>query len=287
MPVLLDTHHHFDFLDGVQLRRDFLAALAGHDVRIVAQTLTPSAFKELMAVVPELEAAGASPPLCSLGLHPWQLSSEQFADEQLDLFAREIHRTRFVGEIGLDFSPRRATDCPPAQQRRVLRQILGLVLQAAREGSGDEPYVLSLHAVRSTSDVLDLLTELDAARAAIVPVVHRFSGTSDELTRLVELGGYLSVHPHMLQAKRGRAYVRQVPADRLLLETDLPVEPSHRPPLDGDESAAARAAQATGMSAAREVADALASTIETLSQLRRGDMRAVVLQTQARLYGIR
>lgn len=30
----------------------------------------------------------------------------------------------------------------------------------------------------------------------------------------------------MLESKRGRAYIRQVPADRLILETDLPEQPT-------------------------------------------------------------
>ncbi|MFR2031814.1 MAG: TatD family hydrolase, partial [Collinsella sp.] len=35
---------------------------------------------------------------------------------------------------------------------------------------------------------------------------------------------YFSVNERMLATKRGREYVRQIPLDRLLLETDAPAE---------------------------------------------------------------
>ena len=42
------------------------------------------------------------------------------------------------------------------------------------------------------------------------------------MTRHLRLGGYISVHPQMFNSKKGRAYLQQIPLDRLLLESDLP-----------------------------------------------------------------
>ena len=53
---------------------------------------------------------------------------------------------------------------------------------------------------------------------------HWFSGTSDELTRVIRSGCFVSVNPRMLETKRGRAYAQAIPEDRLLLETDMPPE---------------------------------------------------------------
>ena len=36
------------------------------------------------------------------------------------------------------------------------------------------------------------------------------------------------MNERMLATKRGREYARQIPLDRLLLETDAPAEPKHR-----------------------------------------------------------
>mgnify|MGYP004492342999 CR=1 FL=1 len=71
--------------------------------------------------------------------------------------------------------------------------------------------------------VLDVLERHGATRSNAC-ILHWFSGSSQELARARELGCHFSVNPNMLATKRGRAYVRQIPPNRLLLETDLPEE---------------------------------------------------------------
>ncbi len=55
-------------------------------------------------------------------------------------------------------------------------------------------------------------------------IFHWFSGSGDELVRAREDGCFFSVNEMMLKTRRGRAYANQIPADRLLLETDAPPE---------------------------------------------------------------
>lgn len=194
--MLRDSHFHLDFLDDpAAFLRDSLPL----GVEVVAQTVLPSHFARDIDKFSG-EWAGAIP---SLGFHPWWVDEDY--ERELDIFAAQLPRTRYVGEIGLDFGPRHVGSRD--LQVTVLQRILQLV--------GDR--TLSIHAVRAASAVLDLLEGTDAH-----PVFHWFSGTSDELTRLIRMGGSISVNPRMLQTKRGRAYIRQVPPDRLLLETDLP-----------------------------------------------------------------
>ncbi|MDY4918176.1 MAG: TatD family hydrolase, partial [Collinsella sp.] len=87
--------------------------------------------------------------------------------------------------------------------------------------------VISIHAVRSAGTVLDVLE----SHGLLIPnsdspaiIFHWFSGTSDELVRARNVGCYFSVNERMLASKRGREYARQIPLDRLLLETDAPAE---------------------------------------------------------------
>ena len=69
--------------------------------------------------------------------------------------------------------------------------------------------------------MLDLLQEANTlARHRVI--LHWFSGTSDDLNRAVTAGCHFSVGPRMLASRRGREYARQIPLDRLLLETDMP-----------------------------------------------------------------
>ena len=134
---------------------------------------------------------------------------------ELELLCELTAQHRFIGEVGLDFSPRHV-DTRVAQ----LEAFEAVASACARAGGK----VLSVHAVRAVDQVLDVLERAGALDGAAgnACVIHWFSGTSDQLTRARRVGCYFSVNPRMLESKRGRAYARAIPADRLLLETDEP-----------------------------------------------------------------
>lgn len=252
--LIVDAHYHLDFWRDRGERRVFAEAASAAGVQLVAQTVIPSGYLDL--AVDHL-----SPHMPSLGFHPWWIGSPDDVDAELEIFAEQVGTTRFVGEIGLDFSPRRLEHVPPEVQRSVFRRILALVANAASVATA--PIVMSIHAVRAVGAVLDDLEALGIHNRQIVPVIHRFGGTSDELTRLLRLGGRISVHPTLLETKRGRAYVTQAPADRLLLESDLPGAPIPAGP-------------GTGSPRALDAAVALRATLErTRSRIAelRGDAR--------------
>lgn len=294
MAVLLDTHYHLDFVTAPGMRAALVSELARRGVGIVAQTLLPTAFAEQISG--SRQATCASPqksdgallsPLLSLGFHPWWIVSEEQVEAELALMSKAVGKTRFIGEIGLDFAPRRVEQAPEQLQIHVLRRILEEVCAAAgvvAEGGVEKPYVLSIHTVRSATAVLDLLEELDVASHNVVPVFHRFAGTSDELTRLVKLGGFLSVHPQVLATKRGRAYVKQTPGEQLLLETDLPKELVRE---SGDGGGCEDFADSLFVrTLADDVEASLCETLKTLSELRKEDMESIILRTQSELYGV-
>lgn len=241
---LIDTHFHYDFLPQATRER-FTAGLAQEGVGFIAQTVRPSGF---------LEIERESLPMAAVGYHPWYIDDNY--ERELEIFRAALPRTRFVGEIGLDFAPRRLDDVPAETQIRIFT----CILDAVRASS--QSHILSIHTVRSADAVLDLIeprldtSSSDAPGETFVPIFHRFGGTSDELTRLIRAGGYISVNPLMLRTKRGRAYVAQVPADRLLLETDLPREPG-----TGDAAEAVAA----------EVVAALRETVAEVAFLRKMD----------------
>ncbi|WP_297454665.1 TatD family hydrolase [uncultured Corynebacterium sp.] len=241
---LIDTHLHYDFLPPASRER-FTASLAREGVEFIAQTVRPSGFVEL-----ERESL----PMAAVGYHPWYINDNY--ERELEIFRAALSRTRFVGEIGLDFAPRRLDDVPAETQIHIFTSILDVVR------ASNQSHILSIHTVRSADAVLDLIepqldtSSSDAPGEAFVPIFHRFGGSSDELTRLIRAGGYISVNPLMLRTKRCRAYVAQVPVDRLLLETDLPQEPG-----SGD----------TAEVAAAEVAAALRETVAEVAFLRKMD----------------
>ena len=155
-----------------------------------------------------------------IGLHPWWLADGHCGFDEINLLCEVAAQERYIGEVGLDFSARFAGSEP--LQTQALDQLCEALTQHPLTGR-----VISIHAVRSAGTVLDILEShglLIPNPSSPVSIFHWFSGTSDELVRARDAGCYFSVNERMLASKRGREYARQIPLDRLLLETDAPAE---------------------------------------------------------------
>ena len=201
-----DMHCHLGFCeDATQAAR----ALAAAGVGAFSNTVTPAEFAEQRVAL-----AGAGNVRAGVGLHPWWAGEfDPFAD--WDRLYGLVARNRFIGEVGLDFSPRHA-DTHKAQ----LDALVCVAHACARTGNK----VLSAHAVHAVDQVLDVLERASVfgGMTGNACIIHWFSGTSDQLTRARRMGCFFSVNPRMLESKRGRAYAQAIPVDRLLLETDEP-----------------------------------------------------------------
>lgn len=151
-----------------------------------------------------------------LGLHPEV--AEQKATE-LDLLIASVSSAPYVGEIGLDGSPRFRHSIE--LQKRILESV---VSECQRLGGR----IMSLHSRGAETKVLDIL---EAKPESGIAVLHWFSGTRRELLRAVELGCWFSVGPAMLAGQKGRALLAEMPASRILPETDGPFAYRHGVPL--------------------------------------------------------
>ena len=199
-------HCHLDFSSDMAA----LAQLAQvHSVTAFSNTVTPEGYlaaSKALASFPNVRTG--------VGLHPWWVADGRCGAEQVELACQLIQKTRFVGEVGLDFAPRREGTFET--QLDAFERIVNAC--CAQNGK-----VISIHAVRSATAVLDVLERHRTTRSNAC-ILHWFSGSSQELARARELGCHFSVNPNMLATKRGRAYAQQIPPERLLLETDLPEE---------------------------------------------------------------
>ena len=153
-----------------------------------------------------------------LGAHPWYISDGRVTQKDIELLLELMGETPYIGEIGLDFSSRYCVDGLQELQVKAFTQICA---RAAELSRNSQPRVLSMHTVRSVDAVLDILEQTGAAQAC-VPIIHWFSGSSNELQRAIKLGCWFSVGEMSLKTKRGREYAKVYPKDKLLTETDLP-----------------------------------------------------------------
>ena len=153
-----------------------------------------------------------------LGAHPWYISDGRVTEKDIELLLELMGETSYIGEIGLDFSSRYCVDGLQDLQVRAFTKICE---RASNLSQDSKPRVLSMHTVRSVDAVLDILEQTGAAQACI-PIIHWFSGSSEELQRAIKLGCWFSVGEMSLKTKRGREYAKVYPKNKLLTETDLP-----------------------------------------------------------------
>jgi TatD DNase family protein len=102
-------------------------------------------------------------------------------------------------------------DSGKEMQNDVLRRLLALAVRH------DKP--VSLHSRYAWKDALE---EVKAAGITKL-VFHWYTGFSSTLAELIEAGYYISATPAAEYHDEHRRAVREVPVDRLLLETDCPV----------------------------------------------------------------
>lgn len=146
-----------------------------------------------------------------LGVHPHEattITPETY--RRLRTLARQPEVVG-LGETGLDFYYQHS---PRADQRRHFRAFIRLAQEL------DLP--LSMHIRDAYDEAARLLREEGDGR--LRGVMHCFTGTAQEARSLLELGLYLSFSGIVTFKSAGalREVARQVPLNRMLVETDCP-----------------------------------------------------------------
>jgi len=147
---------------------------------------------------------------CTAGVHPHHARD---CGPQTIPALREIARDARVvaiGECGLDFN--RNYSPHPDQEKWFVAQI-ELALELSKP--------LFLHSRDAHPRFSEILKNFKIEKA----VAHCFTGEGEELRSYIELGLYVGITGWICDERRGRHLidlVREIPRDRLLLETDAP-----------------------------------------------------------------
>jgi TatD DNase family protein len=207
---LLDTHCHLGaYKDPVAV----MDAATAADVSMVAVTESPEEFRRLKTRLgrrPRIEVA--------LGLHPLRAASFQPTD--VARFFRCVPQTRWIGEVGLDFSQHGI-----ATKTQQLR-IFDIVLTEAQPGR----HPLTVHSRGAEPTVIEMLSQ-----ARLPAVLHWYTGPLKLIDDALAAGLYFSCNPAMIRSRRFASFIARVPAERVLLETDGPyAKASGRPAQPSD-----------------------------------------------------
>ncbi len=206
--MLVDSHCHLDFPDLADDRAGVLARAAAAGVaRMVTISTRVRRFDQVRAIAEAHEEV-----FCSVGTHPHHAAEEPdvTADELVRL--AEHPKCVAIGEAGLDYfydrSPREA-------------QAAGFRTHIAAARATGLPLVI--HARDADADVAAILED-ETGKGAFPFILHCFSSGRALAEAGIRLGGYVSFSG-ILTFKRSdelRAIARDVPRERLLIETDAP-----------------------------------------------------------------
>jgi TatD DNase family protein len=144
----------------------------------------------------------------TVGIHPHHAKDFQGTSELQEIAKHP--RVVAIGECGLDFN--RNYSPHPAQEDCFTAQIeLGLSLHKP----------LFLHSRDAHPRFAQIVKTMKVEKA----VAHCFTGEREELRAYLDLGLYIGITGWICDERRGRhllELVREIPRDRLLLETDAP-----------------------------------------------------------------
>jgi TatD DNase family protein len=158
-----------------------------------------------------LELARRHPQvLPSFGYHPWRLKGRSVQwQSELKRFLDAVPSA--VGEIGLDrWIP----------NHNIEEQAGVFVWQLRLAAERDLP--VSIHCLQAWGPLLEVLRR--EPRPACGFLLHSYGGAAELIPPLVKLGAYFSLPGYFAHERkeRQRESFRQVPLERLLIETDAP-----------------------------------------------------------------
>jgi len=206
--MLVDSHCHLDFPDfAVELDAVVERARAAGIGRMVTISTRVKKHAQVLAIAEKYPDI-----FCSVGTHPHNAKEEPDVDAKTLIALAGHPKIVAIGEAGLDYhydkSPREA-------QAASFRQHIAAARQTGLP--------LVIHSRDCDADMVAILTE-ETGKGAFPAVLHCFTGGRDLALRAIDLGLYVSF-TGILTFKNSqglRDIARELPAERILVETDAP-----------------------------------------------------------------
>jgi TatD DNase family protein len=202
---LVDSHCHLDSPDFTAERGAVVARARAAGVETMLTICTRlDQFDEVLAIAEEYDGIW-----CSVGAHPHE-AADHAALSPEELLALASHpKVVGIGESGLDFH----YDLSP---RDLQEHVFRAHIAASRAGG----LPLIIHAREADRDIARIFVEERPPPG----VLHCFSSSRGLAETALDLGFYISISGIVTfrNAEELRAIVRDMPLDRLLVETDAP-----------------------------------------------------------------
>ncbi|EDR26087.1 hypothetical protein, conserved [Entamoeba dispar SAW760] len=171
-------------------------------------------FKKAIEIINKYQNLTNIKLVTTVGVHPTrtnELKQEGYFDELLLLCEKNIDKVVAIGEIGLDYERLQFSDKET--------QINGYrTLSILHQKYPHLPFFF--HCRKSWSDLCQLNKEL--GYNGCKGVVHCFDGTEEEMNQILNEGWDIGVTGNSLQTIELLNVMKQIPIERLHIETDCP-----------------------------------------------------------------
>lgn len=206
--MLVDSHCHLNYKGLVESQGEVLARARERGVTAMLNISTrESEWDDVIATATRERDVWAS-----VGIHPHEADEHPHIDTQKLVAKADNPRVVGIGESGLDFY---YDHSDRDQQRTSFRAHIA----AAREAG----LPLIVHTRDADDDTAAILAD-EMEKGAYPALIHCFTASKDFARKALDLGLYISISGIVTfkNAKDLQEAARDIPADRLLVETDAP-----------------------------------------------------------------
>jgi TatD DNase family protein len=208
LTMLIDSHCHLDYYTEAE-RPDVLARAAAAGVGEMVTIGTTLAQSQTLPTLAEF----APNIWCTVGVHPHHAAEAPLPTPEAIATLTSNPKVIGIGESGLDYFYNRAP-------RDVQQASFRAHIRAARLAG----LPLAIHARDADADIAKILQGEYNTGGNFAFLLHCFSSSRALAEAALELGGYVSFSGILTFPKSNelRDIARDIPADRLLVETDAP-----------------------------------------------------------------
>jgi len=203
---MIDVHCHLEQKDYDKDRDQVIRVCQQELSAIVTSCTRPADFDLTMKLVEKYKNF----VFCTCSLHPIYIkeTSQQDRDSYINRIKENKDRILAIGEAGLDYHWVKEKEWQE-KQKQLFREMIKLAKQLKKP--------LVIHSWEADEDCVEILEEEGAERVDW----HMFGGRK-LLERVLSNQWFISMNAILLKNKTRKKIIRDMPLDRIMLETDAP-----------------------------------------------------------------
>ena len=201
--MIIDTHAHLNFPEFDDDREELIKRLVEGNYQIINVGTNKESSKKGISLLRDGIYA-------TVGLHPLNIEDSFDYDYYKNLAQKD--GVVAVGEIGLDYWYKPKGKARREEYKKKQKKIFEKQLDLAKEIN----LPIIVHCRNAFVDLIEILSKKN-----IRGVVHCFTGTKEDVDKLLELGYYFGINGIIFKINLEES-IKAIPLERILLETDCP-----------------------------------------------------------------